>query len=275
MHRVFTIIPQFLKDPQAFYQSVQNNEDLRPKAISLFVSTVAFLMIYGFVTGLSHGWLQACSTAIKIPLLFLLTLVFTLPALYFFALALLNIRFSVVQAGVVVLSGLGVSAFLLLGLSPVTLFFVLTSTSYPFFQLLAVVFVAISGITGLSYILRGFAWIDRNHEFSGSSAGNALLRAWVVVYGFVGTQMTWRLSPLVGDPQQPFVILQPSRDNFVVDVLNAVRQSLGMTSGAGVDIVGLLFYGSIMLGMLIAIGVWLVSRQRAAPLPAPPQAAPQ
>lgn len=145
MKNMFAIVPQFLKNPQEFFGSVQRNEELKPKALSLFISTVVFLLIYGFITGLSHSFSQGLSTAVKMPILFLLTLAFTLPALYFFALALLNIQFSVAQAGVVVLSGIGVTAFLLLGLSPVTLFFVLTSSNYPFFQLLAVLFVAISG----------------------------------------------------------------------------------------------------------------------------------
>jgi len=228
MKAIFSIVPQFLKDPQSFYQSVQDNQELKSKAFALFVSSLVFLVIYGLVTGLSHGWLQGLATAIKMPALFLLTLTFTLPALYFFALALLNVRFSVVQALVVVLSGIGVSAFLLLGLAPVTLFFVLTSSNYAFFQLLAVTFVAISGFTGLYYILKGFQWIDKNGELSGNSLGNILLKSWVVLYGFVGAQMTWRLSPLIGDPEMPFYLFRPSRDNFFVDVINAAPRALGM-----------------------------------------------
>ncbi len=227
MKAIFSVVPQFLKDPQSFYQSVQDNQELKSKAFALFVSSLVFLMIYGLVTGLSHSWLQGLATAIKMPALFLLTLTFTLPALYFFALALLNVRFSVVQALVVVLSGIGVSAFLLLGLAPVTLFFVLTSSNYAFFQLLAVAFVALSGFTGLYYILRGFQWIDKNGELSGNSLGNILLKSWVVLYGFVGAQMTWRLSPLIGDPEMPFYLFRPSRDNFFIDVINAAPRAVG------------------------------------------------
>ena len=263
MRSPFTVIPQFLKDPQEFYQSVQRNEELKTKAFSLFTSTVVFLALYGFVTGLSHGWLQALSSAVKMPLLFLLTLAFTLPALYFFALALLNIRFSVAQAGVVVLSGIGVTAFLLLGLSPVTLFFVLTSSNYAFFQLLAVVFVAISGFTGLYYVLRGFTWVDKDRELTSSSVGNTLLRAWVVLYGFVGAQMTWRLSPLIGDPQESFYVVRPSRDNFFVDVMNALQRAFGISGAdSGVDIAGIVFYGSIIVVIAVGIGVWLGSRRK-------------
>lgn len=263
MQKIFMIIPQFLRNPQEFYESVQRNEQLKRKAIALFVSTVAFLGLYGFVTGLSHSWLQALSTAVKMPLLFLLSLVFTLPALYFFALALLSIRFSVAQAGVVVLSGIGVTSFLLLGLSPVTLFFVLTSSSYSFFQLLAVIFVAISGFTGLYYILRGFTWVDADHELTRSAVGNALLRIWVILYGFVGAQMTWRLSPLIGDPGLPFLTLQPSRDNFFVDVIHAFQQAAGIgRTNSVVDLLGIFFCGGILVIAALAVGVWMGAKQK-------------
>lgn len=267
MSNPFTIIPQFLKDPRAFHQSVQRNENLGEKARSLFVSIVAFLFAYGFITGLSHGWMQALSTAAKIPLLFLLTLAFTLPALYFFALALLNVQFSVAQAGVIVLSGIGTTAFLLLGLSPVTLFFVLTSTNYAFFQLIAVLFVAVSGVTGLSYILRGFSWVDQNRELAGGSLGSILLRAWVVLFGFVGAQMTWRLSPLIGDPAQPFILLRPSRDNFFVDVIKAFQSASGLggaEASSSLDLIGLFICSGIVGILALVVGLWLGSKPSAA-----------
>lgn len=180
MKNIFTIVPQFLKDPESFYQSVLANQNLKAKAAGLFLSSLVFLMVYGLMTGLSHSWQQGISTALKMPVLFLATLAITLPALYFFSLAFLNVRFSVAQAGIVVLTGIGVSAFLLLGLAPVTAFFVFTSTNYAFFQLLAVFFVAISGMTGLFYILKGFRQVDRDGELSRNTVGNLLMKAWVI-----------------------------------------------------------------------------------------------
>jgi hypothetical protein len=276
MKNAFTIIPQFLKDPHGFHESVQRNENLGEKARSLFISIVVFLFMYGFITGLSHGWMQALSTAVKIPLLFLLTLAFTLPALYFFALALLNVQFSVAQAGVVVLSGIGTTAFLLLGLSPVTLFFVLTSSNYAFFQLIAVLFVAVSGVTGLYYVLRGFTWVDKNHELTGGSLGSVLLRVWVVLFGFVGAQMTWRLSPLIGDPARPFILMQPSRDNFFMDVFKAFQAASGLHSGdtAPLDMIGLVICSGIIGVLALVVGLWLGSKPSAASAhrPSPPSA---
>jgi hypothetical protein len=192
--------------------------------------------------------------------------------LYFFALALLNVQFSVAQASVVVLSGLGVTAFLLLGLSPVTLFFVLTSSSYPFFQLLAVIFMAISGFAGLHYILRGFASVDKDRELTKGSVGNSLLRAWVVLYGFVGAQMTWRLSPLIGDPREPFYWLRPSRDNFFIDVINALEGTLGVGGSARFDAIGVFFW---LLVIVLAIAAWFGSKRKAPGNNSPYQSIPQ
>jgi len=50
----------------------------------------------------------------------------------------------------------------------------------------------------------------------------------MLLYGFVGTQMTWRLSPFIGKPEDPFYVLKPSRDNFYVAVLRAVQQTLNL-----------------------------------------------
>lgn len=258
MKNLFTIIPQFLQNPQKFYQSIQRNQQLNAKATALFISSVVFFAIYGLMTGLSHSWQQALSTAVKMPVLFLLTLGITLPALYFFSLALLNVQFSVAQAGVIVLSGIGVSAFLLLGLSPITLFFVLTSSNYTFFKLLAVVFVAVSGITGLNYILKGFAWVDKKNELTGKPIGKILLRAWVALFGFVGAQMTWRLSPFIGDPQKPFALFRSSRDNFFIDLLGTLEQALGFgIARSSNDFFIYVFCGGVLILIAFSVGMWL------------------
>jgi hypothetical protein len=259
MKNLFTIIPQFLQDPQKFYQSIQRGQQLSAKAIASFVSSVIFLGIFGLMTGLSHSWQQALSTAVKMPVLFLITLAITLPSLYFFSLALLNVQFSVTQAGVVVLSGIGVSAFLLLGLSPITLFFVITSSNYTFFKLLAVVFVAVSGVIGLNYILKGFAWVDKKNELTSKPIGKILLRAWVVLFGFVGAQMTWRLSPFIGDPQKPFALFRSSRDNFFIDLLGTLKEAFGLynTRLSGDFFIYAFFGGGILILIALAVGIWL------------------
>ncbi len=173
------------------------------------------------------------------------------------------------------LSGIGVSAFLLLGLAPVTFFFVLTSTNYAFFQLLAVVFVAISGFTGLYYIFfKEVRYIDLASELSDNSIGNILLKSWVGLFGFVGAQMTWRLSPLIGDPTMPFILFRPSRDNFFVDVYHAAQGAFGVGSSRNsFDFTFVLCAGFVLLIVIVFL-VFISKRKPDQTVAAPPPAKP-
>jgi len=69
--------------------------------------------------------------------------------------------------------------------------------------------------------------VARDGADRGRRAWRTLLLAWVFLYAFVSSQMTWRLSPLVGDPARPFILLQPLRDNFSVDAMHAFERMLG------------------------------------------------
>lgn len=220
-------VPTLLRDPQAFYDAVQSDDGVPYRAAQLAFSSMCFLFVYGFVTGLAHSPLQALYGGLKMPMLFLTTMAFCLPALYFFSLAVLGTRLTFWQAVTVVLGGIGVTAFLLFGLAPVTLFFVLTSRDWAFFQLLAVAFVAISGYVGLYFLWGGMALVDDTRDRSTRRLANWILRAWTVLYGFVGSQMAWRLSPFIGELDQPVVWVLPSHDNFYVDVLHALQSVLG------------------------------------------------
>lgn len=263
MKNIFLIMPSFLRDPDAFFRSIQQEEDVKGKAITLgLVATFSF-MAYGFMVGLSKSPLQAISSSIKLPILFLSTMAFCLPALYFFSLALLGTPMKMMQVLVVVLAGISVSAFLLLGLAPVTLFFVLTSSNYSFFQLLAVGFVGISASIGVYFLWRGMTLVETTRDDALKSLGRRILLLWILLYGFVGTQMTWRLSPFIGKPEDPFYIIRPSRDNFYVDVIHAIEGTLNIApsdsawlapvliGGLCVISLGIIFFaGGVMIGNL-------------------------
>ena len=49
-----------------------------------------------------------------------------------------------------------------------------------------------------------------------------ILRVWILVFGFVGTQMAWSLRPFIGDPDSPFEIFRKGRDgNFYTAVAHS------------------------------------------------------
>ncbi|HRE25182.1 MAG TPA: hypothetical protein PK954_00985, partial [Anaerolineales bacterium] len=241
-------VPRLLRDPQAFYDAVQADVGVPGKAIRLAFSSFCFLFVYGFVTGWAHSPLQALYSGLKMPILFLTTMLFCLPALYFFSLAVLGTRLGFWQAVTVVLGGIGVTSFLLLGLAPVTLFFVLTSSDQAFFQLLAVAFVAISGYIGLYFLWGGMALVDETRTGAVKRLANWILRAWTLLYGFVGSQMAWRLSPFIGEAGRPAEWVQPSRDNFYVDVIRAVQHVVGVND----SLILPTLVGAVLFGIALA-----------------------
>ena len=253
---IFNIMPDFLRDPDAFFKDIQDGKDVKAKAWTLGVVSTLSFMAYGLMVGLSKSPLQALSSAVKMPILFLVTMAFCLPALYFFSLALLGTSLKMLQVLTVVLAGMGVTSFLLLGLAPITLFFVLTSENYAFFQLLAVAFTGVSAWIGVYFLWRGMTFVDVTRDNSTRQLGRRILLFWFVLYAFVGTQMTWRLSPFIGKPEDPFYLIKPSRDNFYVDVIHAVQGALQIPASDVTWIAPLFSVGLclVTLGALAYVG---------------------
>jgi hypothetical protein len=222
-----TLVPRLLRDPAAYFEGVRRSKNLQSSINWLLVSSIVCLSIYGFVMGLAHSPWQALSSAVKMPMLFIGAGLLCLPALYFSAL-MVGTPLRLAQITAVVLAGVSVMAVSLLGLTPVILMFVLTSRSYGFFQLLIVASVALSGCAGFFYLWRGVLWVNLFGGRVQSGVQQVLMGIWLALYAFVGSQMAWRLSPFVGDPETPFVFVQPSRGNLYVDVTHALERTLGL-----------------------------------------------
>ena len=269
MKNIFSIMPDFLRDPDEFFRSIQRNEDVNAKAWTLSLVALFSFMVYGFMVGLAKEPLQAVSAAVKVPILFLSTMLFCLPALYFFSLALLGTPLKFMQVLAVVLSGISVTAFLLLGLAPITLFFVLTSTNYEFFQLLAVVFVGISAWIGVYFLWRGMTLVETTRDDAMKVIGKRILFLWILLYGFVGTQMTWRLSPFIGKPEDPFYFIRPSHDNFYMDVVHALEGAFQIPVTQTVWVTPVIFGGLciVSLGFIVFAGGLIMGNMTRRPAP--------
>ena len=258
MDSPFTIVPHLLRDPAAYFENVRRGKPLQASIRWLLVSSVACLSIYGFVLGLAHSPWQALSCSVKMPVLFIGAGLLCLPALYMVALVM-GTPLKPAQVAAVVLAGVGVMAALLLGLAPVLLIFVLTSSSYGFLQLLAVVSVAVSGCIGFFYLWRGMVWVNLFGDGARASVRQTVMGIWLALYAFVGSQMAWRLSPFVGDPDEAFVLLQPSHSNFYVDVTHALERTLGL-HGAMWDSPPVWMGGACLIPLIVLIvGTGLVA----------------
>jgi hypothetical protein len=112
-----------------------------------------FMGIYGATRGSHAAWQQLVASTVKVPLVFLLTLLVTFPSLYVFS-ALVGSRCRFIDTLRLLVASIGVTLAILASFGPITGFFTLSTTSYPFMVLLNVAFFGVAGIIGLGFLRR-------------------------------------------------------------------------------------------------------------------------
>jgi hypothetical protein len=107
--------------------------------------------------------LQAGSSAIKLPLLFLATLAICLPTLYLFNL-IFGARLTMMQAVVLIMVCITVIAVLALAFAPISLFFRITADNYEFFKLLNVSILVLAAVVGMRFLTSGMHALNLHQE---------------------------------------------------------------------------------------------------------------
>lgn len=149
------------------------------------------MAVYAATGGVERGWLQFVSSSVKVPMLFLLTLLVTFPSLYAFG-ALAGSRLGLGDMLRLLVAAVTVNLAVVASFGPVTVFTTVFTTSYAFISLLNVVFFVISGAVSLGFLSRAVTAVfstSRVEEAEGSRRARAIFRVWVVIYGVVGCQM--------------------------------------------------------------------------------------
>lgn len=183
----FALVMQFLRDRQSFLEEVSKGIRIEYKIVSLLVCSSTFIAIYGAIIGLSNGWAQMLSSAIKLPALYLITLAICLPTLYFFEIIIVNSKRSFGQYLTLLLATTSVISVLLLAFAPIVLFFHLSINDYVFFKLLNVIIFALTGLIGINFLYRSMTFvIDYDED---EKQRSLIIKAWLVLYGFVGSQL--------------------------------------------------------------------------------------
>lgn len=121
---------------------------------------VVLAMVYGLCMGTfavfrlgGSASLQLVASTVKVPLLFLLTLVVTFPSLYVFN-ALVGSRLVIGSVLRLLVASLAVTVTVLASLGPIVAFFSVSTTSYPFMVLLNVAVFTVAGSLGASFLLQ-------------------------------------------------------------------------------------------------------------------------
>lgn len=216
---------ELLQDRDRFVREVVEGTGLQQKLKQLVIISGGAFSVYGLIMGSQHSLPQALSSAVKLPMLFVLTIVICMPALYIFG-SFFGSRRSALQTFVMLLAGTSIMAIALVGLAPVTFFFIVTTDSYQFFKLMNVLFFFISGVLGVLFLGRIYAEFPDEAD-DPLSTRTALLRFWFLLYGFVGTQLAWTLRPFFGSPSLPFEMFREFGGNFYADVLKAIGHVFG------------------------------------------------
>lgn len=220
------IVERILRDRVTFFTEIREEVGLREKIIAMLISSFVFLGLYGGVMGASNSVPQVLTSALKLPVLFLITLIICAPSLYFFNI-LFGSRQSILQNLALILTAMTVTSVLLVSLAPVTLFFLTTTSGYAFFKLLNVLIFAIFGFMGLVFLKQGFEHSVDADNTEGRGARQMLFMAWILLYAFVGTQMAWTLRPFMGAPDLPFMIFRQVGGNFYTDVISSFGSMFG------------------------------------------------
>ena len=219
------IIETILRDRRRFFTDIREGIGLPEKMRAMLISSIAFLMLYGAVLGSTHSLRQTLSAAVKLPALFLMTLVVCLPTLYFFN-VLFGSKQSLSQNFCLILTAITVTAVLLLSFAPIVLFFVLATSHYQFFKLLNVAVFAITGGIGMTFLNQGMRVVSAGGK-EGARARGCVMQFWIVIYAFVGSQMAWTLRPFIGAPSMEFELFRQLGGNFYANIFASIGEILG------------------------------------------------
>lgn len=173
---------------------ILRGEVTRPEAIregrfdlpigGLLVVILGLAMIYGVCMGSFSlfkevdpakippldRYLQVVASTVKVPALFLLTLLITFPSLYVFN-ALVGSRLDVVTLLRLLVAALAVNVAVLASLGPIVAFFSVSTTSYRFMQLFNVAIFGLSGLLGLLFLMQTLNRMSRPSDISDMGAG--------------------------------------------------------------------------------------------------------
>lgn len=228
MHHLI-VIETILRNRESFFSEIRDGKAVSQKIVAMLISCFVFLAAYGVVMGAGHSIAQATASFFKLPTLFLATLAICAPSLHFF-----NVLFGSSQTAsqtiALILTAISTTAVLLFSLAPITLFFLLSSSEYVFFKLLNVVFFVISGGLGVMFLRQGMRIVTEteNDEADGIHTRRLIFAIWVVLYGFVGSQMAWVLRPFIGEPDRNFILFSHSGGNIYTDVIESLRTLLSL-----------------------------------------------
>jgi hypothetical protein len=206
------------------------DEPVADRAARLLGFLLAVLVVYGLLYGATMGtfggirgerWLQVVYSAVKVPLLLLVTFGLSLPS-FFVLNTILGVRSDLPQVLRALVATQAVLTTILASLAPFTAFWYASSADYNAALLFNAAMFGLASVAAQWMLRRAYQpLIARNPRH------RTLLRAWLVIYAFVGIQMAWVLRPFVGNPRSPTTFFREGAwGNAYVEVARIVGRVL-------------------------------------------------
>jgi hypothetical protein len=213
-----------LANREAFFEEVVDGVALGAKLRHAALTVVALAGFFGAVAGAYSGPAQALSAGIKLPFLFFATFVICFPAFYIVQ-VLVGSRLRLRQVIALVTGALALTSILLAALVPITAFFLITGANYYFQHLLNIAIALVAGAFGMYALHDGLAVVCEKRGVYPRKA-LTIMRAWALLFAFVGVQLAWNLRPFLGDQNRPFRVFGQYQGNFYTAVLYAANKLL-------------------------------------------------
>jgi len=214
-----------LRHRERYFTNIFDNKDVPRQMFLLSMIIICLSSFHGFIMGTSSGFPQMLSSAVKVPLLYLFTLVVCYPVLYVVN-VIMGSRLGFSQTLALILLALAMNAILLASCAPIVLFFRITGARYDFMKLLQVLIFAFSGVWAMLGLWRGLLAMCETSNLYPRQAVR-ILQIWIIVFAFVGSQMAWSLRPFVGSPNLEFQLFrQGQKGNFYEAVATSVFRLL-------------------------------------------------
>lgn len=206
-----SVIDRFLRDGGR--RAEASTLDLRQLILAVCVCSGSYGAVMASYDGLAGDrWLMTLYGALKVPLLFVVTLALAIPAFYTVnMLAGVGADFAKVRRALVDYQ-LSVSI-QLLSFLPVTVMMNLTVESYAVLQLWSAVVFAVAAWQARQSLTRCYTALERKRPVH-----RWLRRLWFLFYTFVGVQMGWTLRPFLGKSGLPAQFFRDDIGNAYVQV---------------------------------------------------------
>lgn len=202
-------IDSLLRDRDQLLNAIREEHNIGDLCRRLAVATVALAAIYGVGVGLFKPILQVLFVPIKIPLLLLVPLALTLPALYV-ANALSGARLSFGQTAALGLLMTTSTALVLAAATPLDILMILTIRDVEWIRMGNLLIMAVAGVFGARILRSALSYLEPEEKPASSGSNGPASQSdaastgstgvwliWLALYAFAAVQIAWLLRPYV------------------------------------------------------------------------------